>query len=214
MSALDFMLMLRQHVHPSQLWVGYDFALGHNREGDVPRLGKLGQELGYKLNVMQPVKADGGNAPIEVVSSSQIRAALADGNLPKVKRLLGRSYSVTGEIVHGDGRGRLLGIPTANLELWPARALPKNGIYVCQAHIDGQIYGAVSNVGIRPTFETEPVAPRVEAYILDFDRDLYGKVIQVDFLHRLRDELRFSSIDALVAQIQDDIHQTRVFLQS
>jgi riboflavin kinase / FMN adenylyltransferase len=214
MSAFDFMAMLRKRLHPSHLWVGYDFALGHNREGDVPRLRQLGQELGYSLNVMQPIQTDGNDSPLEIISSSSIRAALAGGDLAKVGRQLGRPYSIKGEIVHGDGRGRLLGVPTANLELWPHRVLPKTGVYVCQAQIDDQIFGAVSNIGFRPTFENQPATPRVETHILDFDRDLYGKTIRLDFLHRLRDELRFSSIDMLVAQIQADISQARSFLLS
>jgi riboflavin kinase/FMN adenylyltransferase len=204
MTAQEFIALVDRHVHPRHIMVGYDFALGRGREGNVNRLGQLGAEFGYSLDVIQPIQMEG-----EIVSSSQIRAALAEGNLTKAEKLLGRPYQVSGEVVHGDGRGRLLGIPTANLDVWQWRVLPKAGVYVCQAHIDGQIWGAVTNVGVRPTFENQPALPHVEAHVLDMNRDLYGQQVQLDFIDRLRDEKRFPNIDSLVAQIQLDIQSAR-----
>jgi riboflavin kinase/FMN adenylyltransferase len=145
----------------------------------------------------------------EKISSSQIRSALADGNVERAAELLGRPYALTGEVVHGDGRGRAIGVPTANLEVWADRCLPKTGIYVCMAHVLGETWGAVTNVGYRPTFEPQPATPIVEAYILDFDRQIYGEKLRLEFLSRLRDELRFSSVDALVEQMREDISIAR-----
>lgn len=204
MSALEFMKLVSRRLHPRHLRVGYDFALGRGREGNVERLKQLGVELDYTLDVIQPVQMDG-----EIISSSQIRSVLAEGDLRKAIRLLGRPYQVSGEVVHGDGRGRLLGIPTANLEVWQQRVLPKAGVYVCQAQIDGQVWGAVTNVGVRPTFESQMPVSHVETHVLDFDRDLYGQQVQLEFLERLRDEQRFPNVDALVAQIKQDIQTAR-----
>ncbi len=204
MSANDFLALVNQHLHPRHLMVGYDFALGRRREGTVPRLQALGKEYGFTLDVIQPIQLEG-----EIVSSSQIRAALTGGDLEKVNRLLGRPYAVSGEVVHGDGRGRRLGIPTANLDVWPWRILPKTGVYVCRAMIDGQVWGAVTNVGVRPTFENQQTTPHIEAHVLDFERDLYGEAINLEFIARLRDEQRFPNIDALITQIQQDIQVAR-----
>jgi riboflavin kinase/FMN adenylyltransferase len=200
MTSHDFMAKVHHYLRPSHLWVGYDFALGRNREGDVTRLRQLGIEFGYTLDIMQPVQLEG-----ETISSSQVRAALAAGDVKRAERMLGRPYQLGGEVVHGDGRGHRLGIPTANLDVWVQRVLPKFGIYACKAHIDGLIWGAVTNVGVRPTFENQPLTPIVEAYILDMDQDLYGKQVRLDFIAHLRDEERFPNVQALVDQIHQDI---------
>ena len=200
MSAHDFIARAHRYLRPSHLLVGYDFALGRNREGDVTRLRQLGSEFGYTLDIMHPVKLEG-----ETISSSQVRAALATGDVERAERMLGRPYQLGGEVVHGDGRGRLLGIPTANLNIWTKRVLPKFGIYVCKAHIDGLIWGAVTNVGVRPTFENQSSTPTVEAYILEMDQDLYGKQVSLDFIAHLRDEERYTNVQDLVDQIHQDI---------
>lgn len=198
--ARDFMMQLKEHLGLAQLWVGYDFALGHGRTGDVPALRQFGEELGYTLDVISPVKDKE-----QIISSSLIRATLADGNVARAAELLGRRYSVPGKVIPGDGRGRTIGIPTANLEVWSERILPKTGVYVCRAWVNGNPWGAVTNVGVRPTFENQPVLPRVEAHLLDFDRDLYGQDIRLDFIARLRDEQRFASVQALIDQVHQDI---------
>jgi riboflavin kinase/FMN adenylyltransferase len=203
-TALEFMSEISRRIHPRHLLVGYDFALGRGREGNVARLQAIGTELGYTLDVISQIELEG-----EIVSSSQIRAALADGNVLKASRLLGRAYQVSGEVVHGDGRGRLLGIPTANLELWPYRVIPKAGVYACQAQIDGQTWKAVVNIGVRPTFDNQATVLHVEAHVLDLDEDLYGQQMQLAFIERLRDEQRFPSVEALVEQIRQDIQHAR-----
>jgi riboflavin kinase/FMN adenylyltransferase len=204
LSAMDFMLYLRQHLRLSRLFVGYDFALGRGREGNVPRLQELGRELDYSIELLPPFEIDG-----QIVSSSLVRRVLAEGDAERAARLLGRPYRIPGQVILGDGRGRTIGIPTANLDVWPRRALPKAGVYVCRAWVNGQSRGAVTNVGVRPTFESQPVQPRVEAHILDYDQDLYGQTITLDFLSHVRDEQRFPNVQALVEQIHRDIETAR-----
>jgi len=203
----DFIQLLHHHLGFSQLWVGYDFALGKKRAGDVPMLRKLGEEFGYSLQVVDAVRQGD-----EVVSSSRIRAALEQGEISTVTRLLGRRFSLRGRVVHGDGRGKQIGIPTANLEVNQARAVPGAGVYACRATVNGTVYPAVTNIGVRPTFETEPVPPRIETHILNFAQDLYGEQIELEFAAHLRDEQRFDSIDALVSQIHRDISTAREIL--
>lgn len=203
--AHDFMAKLNEHLDIKHLIVGSDFALGRDREGDIATLRRLGEEeFGYTMEPVSAVTNAG-----EKISSSQIRTALAQGYVEKAADLLGRPYRVSGEVVHGDARGREIGVPTANLDVWADRCLPKTGIYVCRAHVLGETWGAVTNVGYRPTFKPQPDTPIVEAYILDFDRYIYGLDLKLDFLSRLRDEERFSSIEALVDQMRQDIRQAK-----
>jgi riboflavin kinase/FMN adenylyltransferase len=206
-SAIDFLTSLHAHLRMSRLLVGPNFALGRNREGDLLALQRLGQHLAYTLQVL-PQITNGG----EVVSSSRVRDELVVGNLQAANQLLGRPYQLTGTVVPGDQRGRMIGIPTANLAIWPERLIPKAGVYICQAHLGEGILGAVSNIGVRPTFESHSVTPRVETHLLDFSGDIYGQEIKLDLLARLRDEQRFPSLAALIEQIQRDIAQARDFL--
>ncbi len=207
--ARAFLQGLRKHLGMRCLWVGYDFALGRNREGDIPTLRRLGREMGFTVRVTEPVMVDG-----EVVSSTRIRRLLAQGAVERAARLLGRPYAVPGRVRRGDGRGRRIGVPTANLQVWSRRMVPAAGVYVARAHLaDGSRYGAAVNIGVRPTFEVRPVAPRVEAHLLGFAGDLYGQALTLEFLHRLRDERRFPSVEALVAQIQADIHAAEEWLR-
>lgn len=208
LSAHDFMAFLHKHLGLRRLFVGPDFALGHGREGNVPRLEELGNEFHYSVTEIPLFKT--GDV---IVSSSQIRSALAAGDVEKAALLLGRPYRVSGEVVPGDGRGRTIGIPTANLSTWSQRVIPKAGVYVTRAIVDGCSWGSVANVGVRPTFENQPVLPRVETHILDYSKDLYGKEIGLDFIGRLRDEQRFPSVPALVEQIQRDISRAREELE-
>lgn len=207
MTALQFMNSLNTHLNIRELWVGYDFALGKGREGNVERLRQIGEDLGYSLDVIPPIEVDG-----EVVSSSKIRVYIANGEMDLAARLLGRPYRIEGVVVPGNGRGKTIGVPTANLQVWSELALPKAGVYACQAVVDEKSYQAVTNVGVRPTFEMGEVATRVEAHILDYDANLYGKRIQLDFLYHLRDEQRFPDVQALVTQIRQDIQQARLLL--
>jgi len=202
-----FIEMLHHHLGFSQLWVGYDFALGKNRAGDVPMLRQLGEQFGYSLQVVDAVRQGE-----DVVSSSRIRSALEKGEISTVTKLLGRPFSLRGRVIHGDGRGKQIGVPTANLEVDRARAVPGAGVYACRATVNETVYPAVTNIGVRPTFETEPVPPRIETHILDFAQDLYGEQIDLEFAAHLRDEQRFESIEALVSQIHRDIATAREIL--
>lgn len=209
LSAEEFIQKLHTHLGLKRLFVGENFALGHGREGDVNRLGELGRKYDFELEVVSPVK----NGDI-VVSSSHIRTRLNEGDVAHTARLLGRRYQVAGQIVAGDARGKLLGIPTANLKISGDRMIPKAGVYVCKAVVGGEAWGAVTNIGIRPTFEHSSPAPQVEAHILDFDGDLYGLDLSLEFVDRLRDEQRFPNVEALIEQIQTDITRAREILKN
>ncbi len=136
-----------------------------------------------------------------MVSSSLIRECLASGAMETANEMLGRLYSVTGEVVIGDGRGKQIGFPTANLSVWEDKLIPRNGIYAGWAWVGGRRYGAAINIGLRPTFGDDLFHPRVEPFILDFDRDIYGEEIRVDFVKFLRPEVRYDYIDQLITQI-------------
>lgn len=207
-SAADFMQRLSERLGVRQLWVGADFALGRNREGSVSRLREIGEHMGFDVRVIDPVLDEH-----EVISSSLIRAAVRAGRVREAARMLGRNYTISGEVIHGDGRGHSLGIPTANVAYWPQRLLPAYGIYANLVNLDNQRIPAVSNVGIRPMFENPQLGPQVEAHILDFDQDLYGKEITIEFVEYLRAEQKFASISALLGQIQKDIHIAREVLK-
>ena len=207
MSASLFIDHLHSHLGFEKLIVGFNFALGKGREGDVSTLSRIGEAYGFTVQTVAPV-TNGG----EVISSSQIRVSLAEGDVERVAKFLGRPYRLTGPVIPGDGRGRLIGIPTANIDIWVEQALPKAGVYACTAQVLGQKWNAVANIGYRPTFESAPVQPRVEAHLLDFKEDLYSKSISLDFVQRLRDERRFDSAEDLVIQIHQDIATARDLL--
>lgn len=207
LSADEFMQQLSTHLGLHRLWVGYDFALGRGRQGDVTALRQIGERLGYELDVIAPVRLDEAT-----VSSSQIRALVAEGSVAAAAQLLGRWYSISGPVVHGDARGRRLGIPTANLQVDSQRLLPLNGVYATRLWADDRPYPAVTNVGVRPTFENQPVAPRVEAHLLDFSSDLYSQTAKLEFIEFIRPEQRFESPQALLEQIQKDTQRAREVL--
>lgn len=207
LTAEEFMRRVKDRLGVTRLWLGYDFALGKGREGTPDRLREIGTQLDYQVQEFAPVSVEGNP-----ISSSRIRAALEAGDLELANFMLGRPYTLSGEIIRGNNRGHGLGFPTANMDIWSQRYMPRSGVYVCQARVDGQTYGALTNVGVRPTFEQDHVAPRVEAYLLDFDRNLYGRRLKLSFIHRLRDELRFANVDALIEQMNQDLIQGREIL--
>lgn len=204
LTAYEFISRVKQHLGLRQLWAGHDFALGRNREGDLTRLENLGQALDYRLHIVDKISSLGNP-----VSSSKIRALLSGGNVEQASQLLGRPYHAEGIVAPGDGRGRTIGIPTANLDIWKEKLIPKPGVYVCKAVHQKKEYPAVTNIGFRPTFENTPPEARVEAHILDFDQDLYGQKLELNLFTRLRDEMRFPNVQALIEQIQHDIQSTR-----
>lgn len=205
--ARAFVTQIVEQLHMAGLWAGPDFALGRNREGDLPMLRRLGRELGYQVHTLTPFRWKGLS-----VRSSQIRELLREGALHKANTLLGRPYRLCGEVAQGEQRGRSLGFPTANLNLSPERLLPENGIYVCRAYVPQGVFDAVTNVGTRPTFDLQEKT--VEAYLLGFSGDLYGIPMKLDFLKRLRPERRFDSSEALVRQMREDCREARAWLKA
>jgi riboflavin kinase / FMN adenylyltransferase len=205
--ARDFVKEIHTHLGFRHLWIGHDFALGRKREGDAPTLRRLGEEFGFQVEVVKQVKVQDF-----AVSSSQIRALIREGKVDQAELLLGRPHKVKGMVVPGDGRGRTIGIPTANLKVWEEKLLPASGVYVCRAWVGGEQYGAVTNIGVRPTFDQQESIPHLEAHLLDFDADLYGQEVALEFIRRLRAEQRFPNPEALVAQINKDIEQGRLVL--
>jgi riboflavin kinase / FMN adenylyltransferase len=206
LSAAEFMRQLVAHVPLCALWIGPDFALGRGRDGDAARLRELGRELGYELRGTPAYDWRG-----EPVRSSRIRSLLTgEGAVAQAGELLGRPYEVWGEVVHGAQRGRGLGFPTANLALPPGRLLPAYGIYACWAWRGETGYPAAVNVGVRPSFDNGH--PSVEAYLLDFDGDLYGETLGLSFIQRLRGEQRFADVHALIDQMSRDVEAARQIL--
>ncbi|HML22840.1 MAG TPA: bifunctional riboflavin kinase/FAD synthetase [Aggregatilinea sp.] len=205
--AADFVDELVRHLNLDELWVGADFAMGYQREGNVAFLREQGMEKGFEVKTVDLVASDEGG---QIISSNSIRATLNAGNVEQAARWLGRPYQVSGEVVHGDQRGRTIGFPTANMAVWDEKFLPENGVYAGWVRVGDEVYMSVANVGRRPTFDGQTVT--VEAHLLDFDRDIYGEVITFDFVAHLRPEMRFSGIDALVAQIKRDAEQGRQIL--
>jgi riboflavin kinase/FMN adenylyltransferase len=208
-TARQFILDLHEHLRIRYLGVGYDFAMGKYRDGDFSILQQLGQEFDFIVKQSPPIEVQGG-----VISSSRIRFLLGVGQVEVAAGLLGRKYKIEGLVEVGDQRGRRLGFPTANMAIWAEKIIPTAGVYACWANVRGKTWGAVTNIGVRPTFEANPVPPRVEAHLIDFDDDIYGENIQVEFVSRIRDERRFPNIDALRAQIQKDLDQSREILST
>jgi riboflavin kinase/FMN adenylyltransferase len=203
----EFLAPLEAHLGMKELWVGHDFALGRNRAGNTRRLAELENDFGYTLRLLDPIQLGE-----RVISSSLIRESLANGQMEDATEMLGRVYSVTGEVVRGDGRGRQIGFPTANMAIWEEKLIPRNGIYAGWAWVQGRRYATAINVGMRPTFGDDLLHPRVEPFLLDFDRDIYGEEIRVDFVKFLRPEVRYQNIDQLIMQIDTDVQNTREVL--
>jgi riboflavin kinase/FMN adenylyltransferase len=188
------------------LTVGFDFHFGKRAGGNVAMLESYIEDKDVVLDIVSPIARYD-----EKVSSTRIRNLLFEGNISLVNELLGRPYSFTGEVVHGKHLGRLLGFPTANLQVDETMNLIKSGVYISRVKIGKDYYPAVTNIGFNPTFDQKEL--NVESYILDFDQNLYGRKIKVEFVKRLRDELKFSSKDALVEQMHRDIELAYTYFQ-
>ena len=207
LSAEDFMRRIQAHLNVKKLSVGYDFALGRGRKGDVNFLTGLGEEIGYTVQTFGPVTNGRG-----IISSSHIRAYLAAGRVDEAKQALGHPYALHGLVIHGDGRGRKINIPTANIEVSTEKAIPANGVYACRATIGNAEYAAVTNIGIRPTFTPDKEQANIETHLLDFQGNLYDQDLGLEFVFRLRNEQKFDSVDALLAQIRVDITRAKDLL--
>jgi riboflavin kinase/FMN adenylyltransferase len=201
---------IHRGIGPLEVYVGYDFHFGRDREGSMRLLTERGPHLGFSVTIIPEVTVGDRD-----VNSTRIRGLIADGDVDEASQLLGRAYSVRGRVVEGMKRGRGLGFPTANLEP-ENEILPGAGVYAGQVRFlegefAGQIHGAVTNVGYRPTFDDgrDLVA---EAHVIDFTGDLYGSVVELSFETRLRGELKFDSVEALRARIEQDVEEARAWL--
>lgn len=207
LTATEFMDRAAASVRLRGLVLGYDFALGHQRRGDRAFLEHYGGHHGFDVEVIPPHSAEG-----HVVSSSRVRELLLEGHVGHAARLLGRRYSISSFVEHGTGTGSRIGFPTANLAITPNKLVPRNGVYAVWVDVAGKAYPGALNAGYRPTFGGNRLT--VEAFIFDFDRDLYREEVRVRFVQRIRDEKKFDSPDALVKQIERDVARARVILRA
>ncbi len=204
-SAADLLDQLLQGLHMRVLWVGSDFAMGYQRKGDVAFLQAQGAVKGFQTEVIDLIRRNG-----EAISSTAIRQALVAGNVEQANFWLGRGYALSGEVIHGDHRGRTIGFPTANLAVWEQQAIPANGVYAGWVELGDERFMAVTNIGVRPTFKGQEI--RVEAHLLDFDREIYGQNLRLSFETRLRAEKKFNNIQELIDQIGEDAQAGRDYL--
>lgn len=195
--AEDFLHLLHAHLGLKRLWVGPDFALGRGRKGTTAFLAEHGAAMGIQVEVVPEFTWEG-----QVIRSSRIRRLVEMGHVEWAANWLGRFYALTGLVVRGTRRGHSIGFPTANLAVAEGRVIPADGVYATWAWCDGRRYMAVTNIGLRPT--VNGTHRTVEAHVMDFDGDLYGRSLRLEFVARLRDEVRFPSLDALRAQIARD----------
>jgi riboflavin kinase/FMN adenylyltransferase len=206
-TAFEYMSQLKQTLDLNRLLIGYDFALGKGREGTAARLTEIGKELNYEVEVIHALSDESG-----VISSTEIRKLVATGNVTEAANLLGYNYTLSGEVIRGAGRGRTINFPTANIDYPQQKATPSNGIYACWAHLGNEKFMAATNIGFNPTFTPERQTPSLEAYLLDFDRDIYGQQVKLEFVSRIRDEWKFTTVEALIAKIYEDVDKTRELL--
>lgn len=208
MSPREFSRRVLHHsLSVIHLFVGYDFSFGKNRSGDIEELKAQGDRLGFGVEKVEAVEVDG-----MPVSSTEIRRLIGDGAVDRAARLLGREYIMKGEVVGGMKRGgTLLGFPTANVD-FTTRLIPADGVYAVRVKRGGREYSGVANIGDNPTFSDVSLA--LEVYILDFSEDIYGEVIEISFVRRIRGERAFSGPEELIARIEKDVKEAREILGS
>lgn len=205
-TARDFIEnMVLKPIRAQEIIVGENFCFGRNREGCIDTLLKFAQELSFYVRSIPPVSVGG-----DIVSSSNIRKLLWEGELEKATALLGRYYEIEGEVIRGKSRGKILGFPTANIQT--SNEITPGGVFLSEVTFEGKNYPSITNIGIRPTFHLKDI--NIETYILHFDADLYGKKIRIRFLKKVRDEISFESPEALTHQIQKDIQAAEAFFSS
>lgn len=199
-----FVRMLVEKYHAKHIVVGDNYSFGAKGAGDIVLLNRMSQERGYVLHVVPKVRISGMD-----VSSTNIRNLLAQGDVRRAAVLLGRAYTIGGPVVHGRRIGHRMGYPTINVALPQEKLLPKYGVYFGYAQIAGEQYRAMFNLGVKPTVGSD--APTLEAYLIDFEGDIYGEAARVSFVARIRDEKRFASLEELSAQIAKDVEKARAF---
>lgn len=203
--AAEWITLLVRHVEMAEVVCGVNYTFGHDRGGNVELLRQHGIGRGFAVHIAPQVHVGG-----TLVSSTLIRRVIRSGEVHEAARFLGRWYAFRGEVVRGDGRGRKLGYPTANVRLPEEKVMPATGIYAAFGRTERGRYQAAVSIGTRPTFG--PGALTVEAYLLDFAGDLYGEQLEIHFVRRLRDEMAFASPAALIRQMEDDVAETRRLL--
>ncbi len=197
-SAEQFIVkILKDKIHAKKIVVGHDFTFARNKEGTVDVLREIGHEYGIEVEIVQPIKINGIR-----VSSTFIRELISEGRVDEIPQYLGTPYVIEGEIIHGKANGRKMGYPTANISLKDQIINPKNGIYASRVIIDGKKYFGATNVGMNPTVNGKYLS--IETNILDFDEDIYGKRVRIEFLEKIRDEKKFESLDELRKQLDLD----------
>jgi riboflavin kinase/FMN adenylyltransferase len=204
----EFIQKLLLNFPVSQFWIGNDFSFGKNRTGNTIVLEQLGVHFGFKTIISDHVTQDS-----EKISSSKIRKWVLAGEMELATQSLGRPYSLTGDVIHGDERGRKIGFPTANLSVWEEKILPPAGVYATLAVIEKQVFYSVTNVGFRPTFKDNQIKPQVETYLHHFNRSIYDQPVQLFFIKRIRPEIKFESISAITAQITQDVQKSEEILR-
>lgn len=209
LSAEQFVQKLLDCGDIREIHIGEDFVFGYKAQGNVTRLYQMGNEHGFQVKALAPLEISE-----QVVSSSLIRRLIAEGNVEQANRLLARPYSVKGVVVQGFQRGRLIGFPTANIAVSESFAVPSNGVYATITTVIGENIPrpSATNIGVRPTFDNG--ARSVESYILDYEADLYGKMLRVEFIKKLRDERKFDGIEAIKAQLAQDVIEARAALSA
>ena len=207
-SAEEFMAEIQARLQLEKLLIGYDFALGKNRQGNAEQLSALGFKAGYEVQAFSPLQAADFT-----ISSSRVRDALVDGRVRDAHQLLGHPYTLSGSVVRGDGRGRKINVLTANIDVNAEKIIPANGVYATWAIAREKRYRAVTNIGIRPTFTPDKEEANVETHILDFDTDIYGEEVKLEFIACLREEKKFNSVDELLKQIRADVEKAQEILK-
>lgn len=205
LTATEFIEMITARVPLRGMVIGYDFSFGHQRRGNREFLANYGDRHGFELEVVQAHSRGG-----EVISSTRIRGLLLEGRIAPANQLLGREYSLSTFIEHGTETGSRIGYPTANFAITPNKLVPRTGVYAVWVDVDGMPYQGAMNIGYRPTFGENRLT--VEAFLLDFSGNLYGRRLRARFVQRVRDERRFESVDALVGQIGRDVQRVRDIL--
>ncbi|MDD4168949.1 MAG: bifunctional riboflavin kinase/FAD synthetase [Desulfotomaculaceae bacterium] len=204
----DFIrIVLSEDLGVSGVVVGYNFTFGYRGRGTPELLEEQSARYNYRVRVVSPVVVDG-----QVVSSSLLRELIGKGKVTEAAKFLGYYPFIEGQVVTGARRGGVLGFPTANLDINKKMLVPANGVYAVQVHVDGETYLGVANIGVKPTFQEQ--IRNIEVHLLDFYQDLYGKNIRVKFTRRLREERKFNTASDLVKQIEQDIIQTRLVVDS
>ena len=203
--AEDFIRMLIEAYEPKFVVVGPNYTFGYKNQGNSELLKEFGKKYGFEVKIHEAVCDTD-----DLISSTLIRGYINDGNVEKTADLLGRDFRLTSTVVHGDERGRTIGFPTANLDLPPEAAVPNNGVYAVRAiTADGVTHSAVANIGTNPTFDG--IYRHIEVHILDFAADIYGQELTIEFLAKLRNEQKFSGIEALVNQLHQDVETAKKY---